>query len=434
MTFGVTLGNAFRSNSGINRAYDEWLDLAPPIRKGARNIITSLDEAIDSRLAEANRTAARNETISLAGCSGAIVIAAILLSLLTIRFVLPLRRMTQAMTRLSSGDTDVDIPGLGRGDEIGAMAASVQVFKDGAIEKRRLEAEQAALKEKVEAERKAAMQALATKFEADVNAVVEGLVASAGEMQSTSEAMSATAEETGRQATAVAAASEQASANVQTVASAAEELATSIREIARQIGQSATMTREAAAQAGRTQGEVCNLADAAEKIGAVVDLINDIAAQTNLLALNATIEAARAGDAGKGFAVVASEVKSLANQTAKATEEIAAQITAVRGEIGGTVGAIEAIAGTVRQIDEIAAAVAAAVEQQEAATSEIARNVEEAARGTQEVTSNIAGVTQAAGDTGASAAQVLDAARVLSEQSAAMRRAVETFLGEVKAA
>jgi methyl-accepting chemotaxis protein len=344
----------------------------------------------------------------------------------------PIRHLNECMIRLAKGDLEHSVPGLGRGDEIGAMAASVQVFKDNAIEKQRLEAEQATLKVRAEAERKAAMQALAAKFEADVNAVVEGLVASASQMQSTSEAMSATAEETGRQATAVAAASEQASANVQTVASAAEELSASIREIARRIGQSATMTREAAAQAGRTQGDVRNLAEAAEKIGAVVDLINDIAAQTNLLALNATIEAARAGDAGKGFAVVASEVKSLANQTAKATEEIAAQISAVRGEIGGTVGAIEAIAGTVRQIDEIAAAVAAAVEQQEAATSEIARNVEEAAKGTQEVTANIAGVTQAAGDTGASAAQVLGAAGALNRQAEKLTAAVNDFVAEIR--
>ena len=274
---------------------------------------------------------------------------------------------------------------------------------------------------------------LADNFETSVKAVVETVSSGATEMQGSAQTMASTAEETSRQATAVAAAAEQASANVQTVASAAEELSNSIQEISRQVAQSNAIARNAVDEAKKTNDKVRGLAEAANKIGEVVKLITDIASQTNLLALNATIEAARAGEAGKGFAVVASEVKSLANQTAKATEEIAGQIGAIQSATGEAVEAIQGIGSTIGQISEIATAIASAVEEQGAATREIAGNVQQAASGTREVTHNIGGVTQAAGETGESATQVLNAAGELSRQAETLRGQVEEFLREVRA-
>ncbi len=406
--------------------------------------------------------------------------------------VTPVRSMTEAMGRLADGDKSVEIPAQDRQDEIGEMAAAVQVFKDNAIrmeemakeqaeadrraaeekekaeeEKRRaeaerLEAERQAEEEKREAEQKAgqekraaeqraeeekraaeqraeeekraAMQALADDFERSVKGVVEAVSASATQMQSTAQSMTATAEESSRQSTAVATASEQASSNVQTVATAAEELSTSIAEISNQVAQSAKIAEEAVREAERTNSTVQGLAEAAGKIGDVVGLINDIAGQTNLLALNATIEAARAGEAGKGFAVVASEVKNLANQTAKATNEISGQIGDIQAATEGAVGAIQGIGATIAKINEIASSIASAVEEQGAATSEISRNVQEAAKGTQEVTDNITGVTEAAAETGSAAKQVLDAAGELTEQSSTLRDQVESFLTQIRAA
>jgi methyl-accepting chemotaxis protein len=232
----------------------------------------------------------------------------------------------------------------------------------------------------------------------------------------------------------VAAASTQASTNVETVAAAAEELAASIGEIGRQVAHSNQISRRAADEAGRTDADVQELAKTALRIGEVVSLISDIASQTNLLALNATIEAARAGEAGKGFAVVANEVKSLANQTARATEEISTQITAVQDQTKAVVDAIRSIGTVIDEVSSIAGAIAAAVEQQSAATQEIARNVEQAAAGTSEVSSTIAGVQQAAGDTGSAATTVLDAARLLSGQAGELRQAVDQFLADVKVA
>ncbi|MBE0529670.1 MAG: HAMP domain-containing protein [Rhodospirillales bacterium] len=350
------------------------------------------------------------------------------------RIANPIRLMTEAMGRLADGDLKVDIPAQDRRDEIGRMAEAVKVFKDNAVEKVRLEAEQEAKDRQAETEKRAAILKLADTFEASVGHVVGQVSSAATEMQSSSEAMSATAEETTRQASAVAAASEQASANVQTVASAAEELSSSISEISRQVTQASQIAAAAVSEAEQTNVKVQGLAQAANKIGEVVALITDIAEQTNLLALNATIEAARAGDAGKGFAVVASEVKNLANQTAKATDEIGAQIAGIQAATQEAVAAINSITKTISKINEVNSGVASAVEEQGAATQEIARNVEQAAAGTQEVSANIGGVSQAANETGAAAGQINRAAGELSRQSETLRAEVDKFLANVRAA
>ncbi len=346
----------------------------------------------------------------------------------------PLAALSVAMTRIAQGDLDAEMDLGARRDEIGPMVEAVHVFKANAIDNRRLAAEQAESERRSRDEIRSTRLALADGFEAEVKGVVDALAGAADHLERTSQAMNSATEATGRQATVVVSASEQASGSVETVAAAAEELAASIREIGRQMSEQAAIAGDASAQAQRTQGTVTALADAASKIGAIVDLISSIAAQTNLLALNATIEAARAGDAGRGFAVVASEVKSLATQTAKATDEIAQQIGAIRDDIEGTVGATEAVVETIGKISAIAAAIAAAVEEQDAATHEIARSVEQAARGTQEVSTNIEGVTRAVGETGTTAAEVLAAARALTEQSTRMRGLVDHFLAEVRAA
>jgi len=346
----------------------------------------------------------------------------------------PINGMIGVMDRLAAHDLAVAVPGLDRPDEIGAMARSVEIFKGGMIEAEQLRREQEAAKTRAAEEQRRLMNAMADKFEGSVQAVVEAVSSSAVQMQSTAGSMSATAEQTSRQAIAVAAAAEQASANVQTAASAAEQLAASVAEIGRQVADSSQIAVSAVDEAARTNDRVLGLAEAAAKIGEVINLINNIASQTNLLALNATIEAARAGEAGKGFAVVASEVKHLANQTAKATEDISTQIGNVQQATNDTVTAIKSIGGTIHRINEITSAIAAAVEEQAAATQEIARNVQQAASGTQEVSGNISGVQQAASETGSAAGEVLAAAGELSRQSDYLTGQVNSFIAEVRRA
>jgi methyl-accepting chemotaxis protein len=346
--------------------------------------------------------------------------------------VRPITDMTHAMETLADGNLEVHIPAQDYGNEVGQMSAAVQVFKNNAIEVKRLEAEQLANEERAAREKREMMLKMADDFEGSIGGVVNTVSSAATEMQSAATSLSATAEQTSKQSTTVAAASEEASANVQTVASAAEELSSSISEISRQVSQSTQISATAVAEVEGANAQVQGLADAANKIGEVVALITDIADQTNLLALNATIEAARAGEAGKGFAVVASEVKNLANATAKATEEISAQIGGIQNATEGAVHAINSIGGIINQMNEIASTIAAAVEEQGAATQEIARNVEQAAAGTGEVSSNIAGVTQAASETGSSAAQMLSAAGELSQQSELLRGEVSKFLSTIR--
>ncbi|HEY1721713.1 MAG TPA: methyl-accepting chemotaxis protein [Magnetospirillaceae bacterium] len=347
--------------------------------------------------------------------------------------VRPVVGMTDTMTQLADGNKAVEVPARDRKDEVGSMAKAVQVFKDNMIKADEL-AEAQKLDQVAKEERAKRVHALTAEFDVSIGQVVQTVSSQSSQMESSAQSLSATAEEATKQSATVAAASEQASANVQTVASATEELSSSIMEISRQVSQSSKIAASAVSDAERANQMVQGLAEASQKIGAVVALITDIANQTNLLALNATIEAARAGEAGKGFAVVAAEVKNLANQTAKATEEIGGQIAGVQTATKDAVDAIQTIGKTIGEINAIASTIAAAVEEQSAATKEIARNVEQAATGTQEVTSNITGVSQAANDTGSAATQVLASARELANQSESLRSVVTKFLVNVKAA
>nr|WP_298682059.1 methyl-accepting chemotaxis protein [uncultured Dongia sp.] len=368
--------------------------------------------------------------VSVAGVVGGLAFGYLLA---TMGISKPLANSIENLNRLSRGDLTIEIIGGARGDEIGDIARALQVFKDTATaaeEMRALQAEEQKAKER----RQMAIDGLIKTFDDTMSSELTQLTSASTELQATAQSMSSTAEETSRQATAVAAASEQASANVQTVAAAADELSASVIEISRQVEQSTLIAGQAVADAERTDAAVRILAEAAQKIGAVVGLINDIASQTNLLALNATIEAARAGEAGKGFAVVASEVKNLATQTAKATEDISAQISGMQGSTDEAVTAIKGISNIIGQMSEITTTIASAVQEQGAATQEIARNVQQAAQGTQDVSSNIGGVTHAAGETGAASAQVLGTAGTLSKQADTLRRSVSQFLEGVRSA
>jgi methyl-accepting chemotaxis protein len=386
------------------------------------------------KAADAGESAFRSAIWWTGGAITLAIVFALLAGFALVRSVArPIVKTTDVMGKLAQHDLLVAVEGGERKDEIGEMARAVQVFKDSMIEGDRLAAEQKAEQEK-KALRQVEIERLITVFESSVTGSLDTLASSSTELQATAESMSATAEETSRQSTAVAAASEQASTNVQTVATAAEELSSSIAEISRQVSESNRIASQASTDAASTNDQVKALADAAEKIGDVVRLINDIAGQTNLLALNATIEAARAGEAGKGFAVVASEVKSLATQTAKATEEIGAQIKSIQSATSESVQAIGGIAGTIARVSEIATTIASAVEEQGAATQEIARNVQQASAGTAEVSSNIVGVTQAASTTGSAANQVLGAASELSRQGETLRKEVGEFLAGIRAA
>ncbi|WP_240035584.1 HAMP domain-containing methyl-accepting chemotaxis protein [Hwanghaeella grinnelliae] len=345
----------------------------------------------------------------------------------------PIRLITTAMTSLAKGDKSVEIPGQNNGDEIGDMAAAVQVFKENMIKAEQLsirEAEQLKQRE----ERAILLDKLTTEFDSDVSELLTAMANAATELEATAQSMTGIATNTSERATSVSAAAEEASANVQTVATASEELSTSIQEISRQVSQSSEVASRAVAEADRTNTQVQGLANSANRIGEVVSLITDIAAQTNLLALNATIEAARAGDAGKGFAVVANEVKSLATQTGKATEEIGQQITEIQQETNNAVRAIQSISSTINEISSISTAIASAVEEQGAATSEIARNVEQASSGTQEVTTNISDVADSSVETGAAARQVTSVSKDLSHKAGSLSSQVERFLSNVRAA
>jgi methyl-accepting chemotaxis protein len=419
----------------------EMRDLDGKIDEEAAALAAAMQKFRDLQIAEANQS---DVVFDARGADGAlhsmilsgiaIVLAFAIAFLLARAIVRPVKAMTAAMGRLSSGDMTAEIPGTERKDEIGEMSQAVLVFKNSMVEAERLRQDQERQKAEAAAQRKADMARLADQFEAAVGGIVKTVASAATELRASAQSMSSTAEETNKQAQAVASASNEAATSVQTVAAAAEELSTSVDEIARQITQSNDVASKAVREAETTNSEVAGLATAAQRIGDVVRLIEEIASQTNLLALNATIEAARAGEAGKGFAVVASEVKTLATQTGKATEEISGQIAAVQSATQNSVTAIKGIGETIRSISTISGTIAAAVEEQTAATREIARNVQQAAQGTSEVTENIVSVSQAANDTGAAAGQVLGSAEELSHQAELLRGELSRFIEVVRAA
>ena len=408
--------------------------LAGTLSKGIATLVDAQKQGIAEASGATTRMLDNSRLTQIAVAAASILVSILVVWLYIGRVVI--RRMLSlkaGMARIAAGDLDAEIA-LDGHDEIAEMGAALLVFRDTAREVETTRAAAEAERQRAAGERRDAMLSLADQFENGVKVVVETVSAAATQMHQTAAGMVATADDTSRQAGSAAEAAETASVNVDGAASAAHELSQSISEIARQVTESATIAAKAANEAERTDGTMRELNEAASRIGAVLDLISDIAGQTNLLALNATIEAARAGEAGKGFAVVAQEVKQLASQTAKATDQIAGQIGAMQQATGEAVNAIRSIGTTIGRLNDIAASIAAAVEEQGAATSEIARNVQQAAGGTAQASQNIGEVRTAAGQTGQSAQEVLSVAQEVSTQTSHLQQQIDRFLRQVRSA
>jgi methyl-accepting chemotaxis protein len=433
---GADAAKVAKLNEDTGRiAREVTLPIATEVEALSNQIADYAKQAVDKEVEQAAAEMATAEWESTALGVGTMLLLVLTSIFSYFTIARPMRALSVSMEELAGGNFSVVLPGLGRKDELGAVAGAVEKFKVVSEQKAREESEAKIRQDQIAAQqRKAEMVKLADSFEAAVGEIIETVSSASTELEASAGTLTATAERAQEITTTVAAASEEASTNVQSVASATEELSSSVNEISRQVQESARMAGEAVDQARVTNDRVSELSKAAARIGDVVELINTIAGQTNLLALNATIEAARAGEAGRGFAVVASEVKALAEQTAKATGEIGQQIAGIQAATQDSVGAIKEISGTIEKLSEISATIASAVEEQGAATQEISRNVQQAAQGTQQVSANITDVQRGASETGSASSQVLSAAQSLSSDSNRLKLEVGKFLDTVRAA
>jgi methyl-accepting chemotaxis protein len=417
----------------IDELTGEMADSAAAIVKGAMKAdLVSDQQRLES---DSDTTIAETERLIVVLAAGGFLLGAVLALMLGKQISRPMTAMCNAMRELANGNFDVVLPGLGRSDELGEMAGAVEEFKMQAIAKAERDAAAQDAQNKVSsAARRAELIRFADDFEAAVGSIVSNVSASAVQLEQAAGTLTRTAETTQSLSSQVAGTSEEASSNMQSVATATEELSTSVDEIGRRVRESSQIAEAAVLQARQTDGRIGKLSRAAQEIGDVVKLITAIAEQTNLLALNATIEAARAGEAGRGFAVVASEVKSLASQTAKATDEISSHILGMQDATQESVAAIKEIGGTIAQISSIASTIASAVEQQSSATQEIARSVQSVAQGTHQAAANIMKVNRGATETGSASEEVLNSAKTLSTESTRLREELDRFMENIRAA